>query len=97
MSESEAWDSLAKHLKQKNYTGVLVLADWFQENGKEEVAVYLRWATKKDMLPYLVDASLWWVPNVDDNYGGECIHSELALVVSAKSGDLTHWRRWYSD
>lgn len=51
MTESEAWDSLAEHLKQKNYTGVLVLADWFQENDKEEVAVYLRWAERKKYLP----------------------------------------------
>lgn len=51
MTESEAWDSLAAHLQEKNYTGVLVLADWFQENGQEAVATYLRWAEKKKFLP----------------------------------------------
>lgn len=100
MTESEAWDSLAEHLKQKNYTGVLVLADWFQENGKEEVAVYLRWATKRTMLPEW-DASLgvgyWLFWCTISNASFRRLPMYFALNVVEEADKLYYQKEWYSD
>ena len=100
MTEAEAWDSLAEHLKQKNYTGVLVLADWFQENGEEAVAVYLRWANKRHRLPEWDDsfgADYWyfWCTETDDTF--RRLPMYFALNVVEEANKLQHQREWYSD
>lgn len=108
MTESEAWDSLAEHLKQKNYTGVLVLADWFQENEKEEVAVYLRWAERKKHLPEFTavrfnDApveSPCWKCKWDISKGTHTYYeplSNLKRYIANRATDLKRNQEWYSD
>ncbi len=100
MTEAEAWDSLAEHLKQKNYTGVLVLADWFQENEKEEVAVYLRWANKKHRLPewgleFGVNYWYFWNTIRDDTF--RRLPMYFTLNVEEEANNLKGQREWYSD
>lgn len=98
MTEAEAWDSLAEHLKQKNYTGVLVLADWFQENGKEEVAVYLRWANKRGhLLQWDEESECWHFLSVDQRISGVLNHENVARLIVDLSGDLQQEREWYND
>lgn len=110
MTESDAWDSLAEHLKQKNYTGVLVLADWFQEKGKEEVAVYLRWAERNKYLPEfsLVSfngaeetlASPCWKCKWGVEEGTHtCFRNEEVLQdeILIMSRHLKRARKWYND
>lgn len=108
MTESEAWDSLAAHLQEKNYTGVLVIADWFQENDKEEVAVYLRWAEKRKYLPEFTavkvnDApvtSPCWKCKWDISKGTHTCYEplpNLARYITNRASDLASNQEWYSD
>jgi hypothetical protein len=108
VTEAEAWDSLAEHLKQKNYTGVLVLADWFQENGKEVVAVYLRWANNKKYLPEFArvringnpEPSVGWSYRWDISKGAHLSFHDLHTLqkyVTERSLELYYAQDWYND
>lgn len=98
MTESEAWDSLAAHLQEKNHTGVLVLADWFQENGKEEVAVYLRWAKAKGMLPeWEAIRKEWRMVCVENCVNYWAYPKSLAIGIVNEAESLRLQREFYSD
>lgn len=47
MTETEVWKALEGHYRKQNWTGVAVLADWFEEQEQAPLADTLRWLSRK--------------------------------------------------
>jgi hypothetical protein len=48
MTEPEVWKALEDHYRQQNWTGVAVLADWFEEQQQTSLANTLRWLSRRE-------------------------------------------------
>lgn len=51
MTEEECWRSIEAYTLAGDWNGLLVCADWLQENEQEELAGTIRWANKREELP----------------------------------------------
>jgi hypothetical protein len=48
VTEPEVWKALEAHYRQQNWTGVAVLADWFEEQQQAPLADTIRWLSRRE-------------------------------------------------
>lgn len=67
MTEPEVWKALEANYRQQNWTGVAVLADWFEEQQQASLADTLRWLSRREAADrsviFLHSSGVYWLVN----------------------------------